>query len=174
MPEYKTYYPILHIGVHEFIVNEIDVLDLIKICYGIKLNYSSVNLSNKNGYQSPNLSKEKLFFPLISILNKIVQTHQTDPNLHISNLWVNISSRGAYNSIHNHLNPISLPISGVLYLQVPSDSGDFIVYDPIDVNNSYRFSPTPKTLLLFPPSLFHSVEPNLNNKDRISIAFNFS
>ena len=39
--------------------------------------------------------------------------------------------------------------------------------------NNIRFTPKAKNVVLFPQALGHLVRPNLNQKDRISIAFNY-
>jgi uncharacterized protein (TIGR02466 family) len=76
---------------------------------------------------------------------------------------------------------------GVYYVDIPEGSGDILIQDPRgavlafwqeplvteDYNGtsrvSYRIKPRPGLLVLFPNYIFHSVEPNLGNRHRISI-----
>ena len=75
----------------------------------------------------------------------------------------------------------------VYYLKVPPNSGDILLHDPrgsilwqdpqarTDVDwESYRpyhkIKPVPGMLLIFPGYVVHSVESNLSNEYRISIA----
>lgn len=75
----------------------------------------------------------------------------------------------------------------VYYVDTPEKCGDLLIQDPRgavlpywkeplvreDYNGSsrvsYRIKPRPGLLVLFPNYLFHSVEPNLSNRHRISI-----
>ena len=94
----------------------------------------------------------------------------------IDDSWVNISSQGNYNSIHNHggapVNPFPKFISGVYYYKVPSNDSHLIFHQPSDFNNIQRHVPHEEQLLIFDPGLYHSVGPNNTNQDRISVAFN--
>lgn len=91
---------------------------------------------------------------------------------------------GKNNSPHHH--PDCL-FAVVYYVAVPPDSGDILLHDPrgsilwqdpaarTDVDwQSYRpyhkITPCPGTLLVFPGYLVHSVESNLSNHMRLSIA----
>tara|TARA_R110000803_G_C11790475_1_gene297963 strand:- start:64 stop:582 length:519 start_codon:yes stop_codon:yes gene_type:complete len=171
MQENSKYYPITHLGLYEFYLDTIDINNLIDICYKTKSKIPSTILSNVNGYQSPCVLKNKNLFSLVEVLNKTCQNTHNNPNFHINKLWINISPPSAHNQIHNHgkLNEVS----GVLYLQCPPNSGNFIMYNNIDFNTRYNFTPSPKTLFLFSSISYHLVEPNLSQEDRISIAFNY-
>lgn len=87
-----------------------------------------------------------------------------------------------FDSPHNHTGAI---LVGVYYIQVPPNSGDILLHDPRGVNINWpdpdiksnerpfvRITPSAGDLLLFPGYLVHSVEPNLSNETRISLAIN--
>ena len=100
----------------------------------------------------------------------------------LSSLWFNVNGNGHYNIKHNHADkkmymvkyggewiPVSHShgLSGVYYVDVPdTDMGD-IVFD------DRRIAPKTNTLLLFSNDVFHAVEPNQSDENRISIAFNY-
>ena len=100
----------------------------------------------------------------------------------LSSLWFNVNGNGHYNIKHNHADkkmymvkyggewiPVSHShgLSGVYYVDVPdTDMGD-IVFD------DRRIASKTNTLLLFSNDVFHAVEPNQSDKNRISIAFNY-
>jgi Rps23 Pro-64 3,4-dihydroxylase Tpa1-like proline 4-hydroxylase len=46
--------------------------------------------------------------------------------------------------------------------------------NPTMFNPPKKFKPRPNRLLLFPSDCFHSVEPNQSDKERISLAFNYT
>jgi len=91
---------------------------------------------------------------------------------------------GKNNSPHHHPD---CPLAVVYYIQVPENSGDILLHDPrgaitwqdpnarTDVNwQSYRpyhkITPVPGMLLIFPGYVVHSVESNLSQLLRLSIA----
>lgn len=100
-------------------------------------------------------------------------------------MWTNINGPGHFNETHHHNPHSGTFMSGVFYVKCPEDSGAIRFYDPrphIDTSPDsvyyggskfIRFFPNPNTLLIFPPWLNHSVEPNQSQEDRLSIAFNF-
>ena len=91
---------------------------------------------------------------------------------------------GGNNTPHHHPDCM---LAVVYYVAVPINSGDILLHDPrgsimwqdpnarTDVSwQSYRpyhkITPTPGTLLIFPGYVVHSVEANLSNALRMSIA----
>src|SRR6056300_1616693 len=108
--------------------------------------------------------------------------------LSIGSLWANI---GGYKDSHRyHHHPHSM-LGGVYYVSAPKDCGSIRFYHPywetmqydwnkntVLESNAYTIGTmdmpvSSNTLYLFPNWLNHSVEPNLNKKEkRISIAFN--
>ena len=93
-------------------------------------------------------------------------------------MWVNISNFGNYNIIHNHRNNLDFDnegsiVSGILYLKIPENGGGLNFYNPLDINLNHYHEPKEGQLLLFDSFLPHSVDANLSQEDRISIAFNY-
>jgi uncharacterized protein (TIGR02466 family) len=87
---------------------------------------------------------------------------------------------------HSHPN---CEIVGVYYVDVPKNSGDILLMDPrfnvptfwqhepeIETYKTarpyYRIKPTSGLLILFPSYIVHSVETNLSDKIRMSVAIN--
>lgn len=110
--------------------------------------------------------------------------HSVKPELTSS--WANIHIQDDWTLRHSHPNAI---ISGVWYLNVTDKTGSFLVHretglfgNQIDFNrkeNNYLnsepvyFRPNIGTLYLFPSTLKHSVDANLDIEERISLAFNY-
>lgn len=82
--------------------------------------------------------------------------------------WINAMQPGQRTSRHSHEEHDEL-LSGVYYVSAPAASGDILFHQP---PFETRVQPRPGLLLLFAPSLEHSVEINLSNAQRLSIAFN--
>ena len=176
--EYKGFHSLLQLGVWSFMLDNINISDLITSCYKTKKNNPSVFKTNhQGGYQSSEeaVLKDSSYYSLIVRLNNLVQKFFKNPIFNIEEMWVNISPKGSYNSIHTHSYNISEldSVSGVLYLQVPPNCGNFIAYNPLSLGLQLNYTPKPGQLLLFSKHLPHSVEPNQSDEDRISIAFNF-
>lgn len=85
----------------------------------------------------------------------------------IYNSWFNINSSGHSNKWHNHGHR---PFVGVLYIDVPNNSGG--IEFQINQDNFFH-QPSTGEFLMFPGYLQHRVSENLSNKDRISLAINF-
>lgn len=97
------------------------------------------------------------------------------PNVDVQ-VWLNINPPGTYNELHSHETPIgenyaSADYSGVYYVSVPEDSGQLVFKDSENVE---RLTPLDHMLVLFPSNIWHGVNPNNSQYDRISIAFNVS
>ena len=151
---------------------------------------AKVNLSNVGGKNSGQVDFKKK--PLISLSDKItkiandnfVEDLALDRNLNIENMWFNINGHKAYNTEHLHMHFL---VSGVFYVDVQKNSGDLILhrnswahcFTVTDNSKSYNLftsstksiTPENNMLILFPSWLVHSVNPNLSNEKRISIAF---
>ena len=151
-------------------------------------------LSNIGGWQSNDLQlNTKELQPLLKeIINMclkygIDQKFKNNSVIHISNIWANINEYKDSNSQHVHPHSI---ISGVYYVECPKNCGNInfrhpsslIEYDWLKENleeylstNSvnWLFPSIKGRLYLFPSWLPHSVEPNMNKKEkRISLSFN--
>ena len=99
-------------------------------------------------------------------------------------MWAIINKKNSFNIMHNQLNCY---LSGSYYVKKPEKSGDISFFDPVEPK-TYRYpekekgtfhsnevitlKPEEGDLLVFPSYLYHSVEPNLSDKDRVVISFN--
>jgi len=93
--------------------------------------------------------------------------------------WANVNQPGSRNTLHTHKED---DFSCVYYLQ-GTDSGDLRFPNPANLlgdcsktspfTRDFLFSPKDGDLILWPSWLPHEVEPNLSNRERINLAFNF-
>ena len=111
-------------------------------------------------------------------------------NTQITTSWLNIHKQHGYCQLHNHANSI---ISGVVFINIPTDSGKFLFKRNNSSNdklfsmqiqmdtteqstqytgNEYIIDPQPNTLLLFPSHLQHMVTTNNSTQERLTLAFN--
>lgn len=155
-----------------------------------KNNYSRV-VSNVNGFQTifiedEKFQKQSLDFFKEPILNFIKSLNPLcNFFIELNGIWINENFKGSSN--FKHLHPQS-SFSGVYYIKVPKNSGniifyrDEIIYEYLEnykIFNSSEFNISEKIkikehdLILFPSFLNHSVEKNINEDSRISVAFNF-
>ncbi len=123
--------------------------------------------------------KVKIFFYEICGMSDIVEPE-------LVNSWVNLHQKGDWAQVHNHYNSI---ITGVLYLDVNENTGDFNVYRESHLfgpqlyfekrednrMNAEKISFRPKNgdLYLFPANIKHDVSPNNSDLKRLSLAFNY-
>lgn len=79
-------------------------------------------------------------------------------------LWATVNPKGAFNGPHAHTETVW---SCVYYVKVPTPVAALVMHE-----GSYptRVEPKAGQLLVFDGSLRHSVEPNLADEDRVSIA----
>jgi uncharacterized protein (TIGR02466 family) len=102
--------------------------------------------------------------------------------------WLQFNQPQSYFVRHDHYGAL---VSGVLYLEVPENSGDIIFHNPIEARrvsntffervkkeeNPYNFShvkytPVVGEMLIFESWLQHTVAQNLSTSNRISVSFN--
>jgi len=152
------------------------------------------NRSNIGGWHSPNFDLVKEETP-INFINKfkdflkniIINEFGWEylPNKQrIVAMWAIINKKNSFNIMHNHQNCY---LSAAYYVKKPEKSGDISFFDPVEPK-TYRYPekekgtfhsnqvvtlrPEEGDLLIFPSYLYHSVEPNLSDEDRIVISFN--
>ena len=152
------------------------------------------NRSNIGGWHSPNFDLVKEETP-INFINKfkdflkniIINEFGWEylPNKQrIDAMWAIINKKNSFNIMHNHQNCY---LSAAYYVKKPERSGDISFFDPVEPK-TYRYPekekgtfhsnqvvtlrPEEGDLLIFPSYLYHSVEPNLSDEDRIVISFN--
>ena len=151
-----------------------------------------VQKTNVNGWHSETeMHKKPEYKPLVDELFKMV--HQLfneeflDKQAVLGNMWANINYQGGYNKPHVHPNAL---FSGVYYVKTPPNCGRLICQDPrpgiqtcmptrkkVEIPKylwrDVHLQPQENRAIIFPAWLWHSVEPNQSNENRISISFNF-
>ena len=148
--------------------------------------------TNAGGWHSEtDMNKKEEYNPLIKELfnmqDEIYQKEKLDMKPVLGNMWANINYPGNYNRPHLHPNAL---FSGVYWVKVPPQSGNFMVYDPrtgVQVTMPNRkkgalpselwrevhYEPVAGRCIMFPAWLWHEVKPNESNDIRISVSFNF-
>ena len=152
------------------------------------------NRSNRGGWHSPNFDIVNPGPPINFInsfkdfLKHIIEDEigwEYVPNKQrVVAMWAIINKKNSYNVMHNHQNCY---LSSAYYVKKPQNSGDITFFDPTEAK-TYRFpekerntnystqtvtiKPEEGDLLIFPSYLYHAVEVNLSNEDRVVISFN--
>ena len=160
-------------------------------CYHLKDNTEGVTISNRGGWHSKEILEplpdalNELFSNFLGFVNDYCAQITGLNNLMLGNFWVNINQKYDYNRTHDHQNSI---LSAVYYVDAEGeDIGNFVAerddsaefflgsYKNVSGFTGTSFAITPLTgfAFLMPSWMLHSVEQNLTDRDRISIAFNF-
>ena len=160
-------------------------------CYHLKDNTEGVEISNRGGWHSKEILEplpdalNELFSNFLGFVNDYCAQITGLNNLMLGNFWVNINQKYDYNRTHDHQNSI---LSAVYYVDAEGDDiGNFVAerddtaefflgsYKNVSGFTGTSFAITPLTgfAFLMPSWMLHSVEQNLTDRDRISIAFNF-
>lgn len=165
--------------------------NLIEWIYEYQKTTDGVVFSNRGGWQSPSdfyLNESFFEFSDYILQNALKGLTHYNVDFKINNMWININKKGNYNDMHNH--PLC-NLSGVFWVKTPENCGTLFFQSPntfaqclllkhvnpevAETQNYYNiFKITPKegTMILFPPDLYHGVDQNESDEDRISIAFN--
>ena len=171
-------------------VEGVDNEPIKEYCYRLQRESKGVVISNRGGFHSneiihPIPDELKNFFSQVqSWANNYCAQITGITDLVMGNWWVNINPPGTYNRRHDHQKSI---LSGVYYVDCEGENiGNLVVErddnmeffagryqntSPICMN-TFRMLPYTGFLLMFPAWTYHSVEANLEDRDRISIAFN--
>ncbi|PPR46209.1 MAG: hypothetical protein CFH18_00129 [Alphaproteobacteria bacterium MarineAlpha5_Bin8] len=157
-------------------------------------NPDGITKSNLLGWHSEDFDLDsdvpKYFINSISSsLNEAFQDMGWDVNnqeVKITSMWSIINKKNASNSRHIHSNNY---ISAAYYVKAPEDCGDIIFHDPRSVttfrypkiskqnklnSNIFTIQPKEGLLALFPSYLYHSVDLNRSDEERIVISFNIN
>ena len=162
---------------------ELDFFDKLKDQQRTK---NTGNSYTKDTYVLNNPELSDLKTDLTYIVNDYFQEvyqPEYDVKIYITISWVNYTESGQWHHSHIHSNSI---ISGVFYIDTDNQDtitfknpvGDKLGFELKSKNHNHWNSgqwwwPTPKnTLLLFPSSLVHQVDPTTNPNTRSSLAFN--
>ena len=174
---------------------ELNIDSLIEFCYELKRkNEKGVQISNIGGWQSGNIINETHteFVKLKTEIENSANIYHRDIQLKktyyqkIETICVNINQKGHSNVYHDH--PYS-KLSGAFYLTTGETAPivfrhpfeDISVYywgesivEEWNVTNGgvWSFPPKSNQLLIFPPWLYHRVDMNKEDTDRITFSFN--
>mgnify|MGYP003657794246 FL=1 len=189
---------------------EIVVKDLFRFSYGtiklkenlkemnkmaqvIKKKNRSVLLSNRGGYQSPNIEVDQIpgykdfAIKVLRLAGKYSSIFTLNRPIKFLNAWLNINPYLTSNARHKHPHTI---VSAVYYINVPKNGGQIMFSSPLDnlhgylheddINTFNTFNSSARTLdpinnqlIFFPGWLAHEVTANFSKQKRISMAFNF-
>ena len=171
-------------------VQGVDNASIKEYCYEMKGKKEGVVISNRGGWHSKELLQpipDALTF-LVDQIHAYINGYCSQitgiNDLAVGNLWVNINPTNTYNRRHDHQNAV---LSAVYYVDAEGkDIGNFVIERDDNMEffaGKYKNSPTMQTaipitpltnfLFILPAWTYHSVEPNLEKQDRISIAINF-
>ena len=171
-------------------VEGVDNESIKEYCYKLRDNTKGVIISNRGGFHSQEVLKPlpdalQNFFNQVTLWANNYCAQITNINdLVIGNWWVNINPKFTYNRRHDHQRSI---LSGVYYVDCEGENIGHLIVERDDnmeffagryqnsspiCLNSFRMLPYTGFLLMFPAWTHHSVEANLEDRDRISIAFN--
>jgi len=172
-------------------VKEVDNEAIKEYCYFLQENTEGVVISNRGGFHSKEIIEPlpdaliELFTNIEAFVNEYCSQITGLNGLALGNFWVNINPPGCFNRRHDHQNSV---MSGCYYVQAEGDDiGNFVAerddnaefflgsYKNVSgfSGTSFGLTPNAGNLAIFPAWMYHSVEPNCTNKDRISIAMNF-
>ncbi len=148
--------------------------------------------TNVNGWHSTtNMHTKPEYKPLVDELFRMVyqvfNEEFLDGEPKLGNMWANINPPGGYNKPHIHPNSL---FSGVYYIKAPENSGNLVCNDPRPgiqtcmpnrkkgqpprhLWREVNLQPQENRAIMFNSWLWHNVEANQSNEDRISVSFNF-
>ncbi len=129
---------------------------------------------------------QKIFIDEAELYLKEVSNQKID--LEIIKSWTSITSKFGFNTPHCHADNT---VVGVYYVRTFDKCGDLLLHDPrgahsfvpkYEINTDgysvsdrlyHRITARCGQLVLFPAYIVHSVEPNMSDEVRISLAMNF-
>lgn len=170
---------------------DIDVNDIRKEIYQIEKNYKSINRSNMGGYHSPLFTnqnkKEYKKYQFLSTLSNesidfvndtLIEYLNVNQKVKSLTFWTNINKQYDYNIIHTHPH---IDLIGIYYPLLPNNSGNLILvrkdgseYSNLNLESRITINAEERRLYIFPAHIWHWVEPNRSDEDRMSISFNFT
>ena len=185
--------PLFPSTLHAYTVKDFDKTSLLDYIYWEYDNDpEGRTISNRGGWQS-SVDYTAEDNPLLDVIENTLG-HEfffrtlKDKEFHIEDLWININSPGAFNHKHNHPGSV---FSGVLWVNAPKDSGQLVLDNPnaftmwdemtsysdefqkiLPVHPAYYMTPTEGMMIIFPSSLYHKVDLNESEENRVSVSFN--
>jgi len=163
----------------------VDLEDVRRDCLEYRRNCPGVQKSNLGGWQSPTLEEPlEEYSALRDVIDGCRQFYEDvivpEENLatrHSSIAWwANINKYNSSNAIHSHGGSL---VTAVYYTDLP-DPNAVLTLVRTDAHNAiyppqqlvHQVVPEEGRLYLFPGHILHSVEPNLSERDRISVVTN--
>jgi uncharacterized protein (TIGR02466 family) len=170
-----------------------DILDYFK---NTKIEKNFYNSKLKNSYydKNNNIFKSSVYTNLIKQIlfncsiycKELGYSEKQISKYTIQNIWANLVKKYDYHGIHTHANRGNALISGVFYVDTPKSSflkfenpyKNFYIAEEPDDKNIYNFDYCSYQcisgrLILFKPYTKHGYDSHLDEKDKISIAFNY-
>jgi len=148
--------------------------------------------TNVNGWHSTtDMHTKPEYKPLVDELFRMVyqvfNEEFLDGEPKLGNMWANINPPGGYNKPHIHPNSL---FSGVYYVKTPPNCGRLTCNDPRPgiqtcmpnrkkgqpprhLWREVNLQPQENRAIMFNSWLWHNVDSNQSNEDRISVSFNF-
>lgn len=173
---------------------DLDIKSIKEYCYTLRGQSDGRTRSNVLGWQSNDVQDDEDLKPMIDAINEnLKEIHsyykiKPEYELVVSNVWININYKHSFNKNHVHYNSF---FSGSFYVEVPENSGNINFINPAYLQEAFvvpnfskftslteptavtwTYKPQPNMLIAFPSWLEHNVDQNMNDSDRISIAFN--
>ena len=151
--------------------------------------HKAASKSNIGGYQSPDFGYLSPHMCTYHTFNELQDKCIASAQEYISNKyhkmisgkmfswWCNVNEMGHFNQVHHHLRT---DLVGVFYIKVPDNSGKLILIRNdgsqytamMSSETEYHIQPVAGKLYLFPGHIWHYVEPNPTNEQRMSVSFN--
>jgi len=152
------------------------------------------NHSNMGGWHSQNFDivnsgiPQEFIFKFKDFLKSIVTDElgwkYVKDKARIVAMWAIINNKNSHNIKHNHPNCF---LSAAYYVKAPKNCGNIQFYEPNEVKTMrypevekytkysggiFNIEPNEGDLLIFPSYIYHSVQQNKSDEDRIVISFN--
>jgi uncharacterized protein (TIGR02466 family) len=147
---------------------------------GFKFNFTD-NLPEEEGNEIQKIFIDEAELYLKELTNKKI-------DLGINQSWTTETFKYEFNTPHSHADNT---VIGVYYVKTSDKCGDLLLHDPrgshsfirkfetdtggtlVSDRSYHRITPVCGDLVLFPSYVVHSVEPNMSDEVRISLAMNF-
>ena len=169
---------------------DLDNKSIEEFCYH-KIKNEPSRISSPHQSNITELEKSNILKPLMIEIQKCVQillkkyNFKENIEYRITDVWINLNQPNAIALPHKHPHHL---FSGVYYVKCDNASNlnffnpiaehQWVINNPIiesrnNFNSQYiEVEPAVGKIVFFPSWLMHCVQQNLNDKDRISIAFN--
>jgi len=114
-----------------------------------------------------NVFSGRSFDPLVKRTISLVQDYISLPTkeVKVDYGWIVNVHPGEEGQLHNHP---TYPLVAVYYVSAAPGCGDLVLHD----DRHTRIIPTPDSLIVFPGSLYHHIDPNKSAQTRTSVGMN--